>query len=90
MKQRVRSFKDPKMVFRRKAVANIPWLRKVSDVVVKKILEEIEILRIREGGGILKRGDKTENVYVVLEGSVNVFVNDGYESELIDFLNQVS
>ena len=90
MKNRIRSFKDPKMVFRRKAIANVPWLRNVNEVVVKKILEEIKIMRLREGGVILKRGDKTENLYIVLEGSVNVFINENNENELFDYLNQGS
>ena len=74
MKQRIRSFKDPKMVFRRKALANIPWLRRVSDTVIKHVLEQVEILRLGNGGTILKRGDKTDKVFVVLEGNVDIYV----------------
>lgn len=59
MRLTVRSYRDEKMEFRRKAVSNIPWLRNVSDTVIKHIMEEVVIMRVGKGGEILKRGDKS-------------------------------
>jgi CRP-like cAMP-binding protein len=48
--------------------------------VIKHVLEEIEILRLGEGGVILKRGDKSDKVFVILEGSVDVLVHIDIET----------
>ena len=60
------------MVFRRKAIANVTWLRRVSDTVIKHALEEVEILRVQDKGIIVKRGDKSDKVYIIFEGNVEV------------------
>jgi len=46
----------------------------VNETVIKHVLEEVEILRLGNGGIILKRGDKTDKVFIVLEGKVDIYV----------------
>ena len=78
------------MAFRRRALSNVPWLRRVSDTVIKHILEEMEITRIRPGGIILKRGDKANKMFVVLEGEVEIYVVIDWKTDekvLFDTLN---
>ena len=60
-----------------KYLANIPWLRFVNEIVVKSVLEEVDIIRMSEQGVILKKGDKSDRCYVVLEGTVSVYVHIG-------------
>lgn len=43
-----------------KYLANIPWLRFVNEIVVKSVLEEVDIIRMSEQGVILKKGDKSD------------------------------
>jgi len=93
MKKRVREFNDSKMRFRRAAMANIPWLRFIDPEIVKQVLEEVEIQRYGEGGTILKKGHKSDCLYVVLEGNVDILISEGRngtERQVFDWLNKGS
>ena len=93
MKKRVREFSDDKMIFRRRAMANIPWLRFIDPEIVKQVLEQVEIQRYSEGGLILKKGHKSDCLYVVMEGKVDILINqgsNGEERQLFDVLNKGS
>lgn len=90
MKKKVRNFDDSKMTFRRSAMSNVPWLRFMDKEIVKQVLEEVEIQRYSKGGIILKKGHKSECLYVVLEGSVEILIKEGrgdQEKEVFDWLN---
>lgn len=93
MKKRVRQFNDSKMAFRRQAMANIPWLRFIDPEIVKQVLEQVEIQRYSEGGIVLKKGHKSDCLYVVMEGRVDILISDGSngeERQLFDWLNKGS
>lgn len=93
MKNRVRKFSDSKMVFRRQAIANIPWLRFIDPEIVKQVLEKVEIQRYSKGGIILKKGHKSDCVYIVMEGRVDILISEGLNGEerrLFDWLNRGS
>lgn len=93
MKKRVRQFNDSKMAFRRQAMANIPWLRFIDPEIVKQVLEQVEIQRYSEGGIVLKKGHKSDCLYVVMEGRVDILISEGQNGEdrqLFDWLNKGS
>jgi len=61
--------------------------------IVKQILEEVEIQRYSIGGNILKKGHKSDTLYVVFEGSVDILIEEGSrgtERKLFDWLNKGS
>lgn len=74
MKMRVRTYNDPKMVFRRNALRNVPWLRRCDDNTIKHVLEKVDIRRYGEGGIILKKGDKSDKLFVIFEGMINIWL----------------
>lgn len=57
------------------------------------MLEEVEIQRYSEGGVILKKGHKSDSLYVVMEGSVDILIHEGgngIERQVFDWLNKGS
>ena len=90
MKKNVREFNDTKMKFRREAMSNIAWLRFIEPEIIKQVLEEVEIQRFGEGGTILKKGHKSDCLFVVFEGTVDILITEGRNGtnrQVFDWLN---
>jgi len=45
--------------------------------VIQHILEEVHVLRVSEQGIILKKGEKSDWAYIIIEGSASVYLHVG-------------
>ena len=70
-------YNDMKMELKKKFLWNIPWLWTVNNTVIQHVLEEVNIVWISEQGIIIKKGEKCDKAYVILEGSASVYVHVG-------------
>lgn len=75
------------MNLKRKYLKNVPWLRNVNNTVIQHILEEVNILRVSEQGFILKKGEKCDKAFIIIEGTASVYVHVGKEDIKEKFSN---
>mmetsp|Transcript_14629 Transcript_14629/g.14259 ORF Transcript_14629/g.14259 Transcript_14629/m.14259 type:complete len:119 (+) Transcript_14629:982-1338(+) len=84
MRERIKSYTDSKMEFRRQMIRNLHYMCKLNDHIINELICCMEVKRFAKDQVILKSGDVSSKICFLRNGEISIYVSNKIGSNEVD------